>query len=74
MILAFLQPLQNVLYMGILTIPSRIYIVRNYNRLKDFEAMKAGKLNIPPCLVCQYNENTLMDLLSSVIQGTNSFM
>ena len=30
MILAFLQPLQNILYMGILTTPSRIYIVINY--------------------------------------------
>ena len=36
--------------------------------------MKSGKLAIPPGLVCQYNENTLVDLLSSVIQGTNSFM
>ena len=32
----------------------------------DFEAMKAGKLAIWPWLSCQYNENTLMDLLSSV--------
>ena len=30
MILAFLAPLQNVLYMGILAMPSKIYIVINY--------------------------------------------
>ena len=30
MILAFLPPLQNVLYMGILAMPSKIYIVINY--------------------------------------------
>ena len=28
--------------------------------------MKTGKLAIRPWLVCQYNENTLVDLLSSV--------
>ena len=29
--------------------------------------MKAGKLAIQPWLVCQYNKNMLVDLLSSVI-------
>ena len=33
---------------------------------KDFEAMKAGKLAIWPWLSCPYNENTLVDLPSSV--------
>ena len=28
--------------------------------------MKAGKLAIQPWLICPYNENTLVDLLSSV--------
>ena len=32
----------------------------------DFEAMKAGKLAIRPWLICEYNENTLVDLPSSV--------
>ena len=32
--------------------------------------MKAGKLAIRPWLICQYNENTLMELPSSV-QQTN---
>ena len=36
------------------------------DRSKDFEAMKAGKLAIRPWLICQYNENTLVDLPSSV--------
>jgi hypothetical protein len=31
--------------------------------------MKAEKLAIQPWLICQYNENTLMDLPSSVISG-----
>ena len=31
-------------------------------RSKDFETMKAGKLAILPWLICQYNENMLMDL------------
>ena len=30
--------------------------------------MKAGKLAIWPWLLCQYNENTLVDLLSSVFE------
>ena len=34
---------------------------------KDFEAMKTGKLAIRPWLSCQYKENTLVDLLSSVL-------
>ena len=37
-----------------------------FHRSKDFEAMKAGKLSIRPWLICQYNENTLMDFPSSV--------
>ena len=37
-----------------------------FHRSKDFEAMKAGKLPIWPWLSCQYNENTLVDLPSSV--------
>ena len=35
-------------------------------RSKDFQAMKAGKLDIWPWLVCQYNKNILMDLPSSM--------
>ena len=31
--------------------------------------MKAGKLAICPWLICQYTENMLMDLPSSVISG-----
>ena len=34
-----------------------------FHRSKDFEAMNAGK----SWLSCQYNENTLVDLLSSVL-------
>ena len=37
-----------------------------FHRSKDFEAMKAGKMAIPPWLSCQYNENTLVNLPSSV--------
>ena len=37
-----------------------------FHRSKKFEAMKAGKSTIRPWLFCQYNENTLVDLLSSV--------
>ena len=37
-----------------------------FHRSKDFEAMKAGKSAIRPWLSCQYNENTLVDLPSSV--------
>ena len=37
-----------------------------FHRSKYFEAMKAGKLAILPWLSCQYNENTLLDLPSSV--------
>ena len=33
MILAFLAQLQNVLYMGILAMPSKIYIVINYKMM-----------------------------------------
>ena len=33
---------------------------------KDFEAMKAGMLAIRSWLFCQHNENTLMDLPSSM--------
>ena len=36
------------------------------HRSKDFEAMKAGKLTIRPWLSCQYNENMLVDVPSSV--------
>ena len=35
-------------------------------RSKDFEAMKAEKLAIQPRLSCQYSENKLMGLPSSV--------
>ena len=37
MILAFLQPLQNVLYVGILTTPSRIYIVIDYTKISSLK-------------------------------------
>ena len=37
-----------------------------FHRSKDFEVMKAGKSAIWHWLVCQYNENTLVDLPSSV--------
>ena len=37
-----------------------------FHRSRDFEAMKAGKLAIGPRLSCQYSENSLMDLLSSM--------
>ena len=36
-----------------------------------FEAMKAEKPAIQPWLSCQYNENTLVDLLSSVYNNTS---
>ena len=42
-----------------------------FHRSKDFEAMKAWKSAIRPWLICQYNENTLVDLLSSVIKVKN---
>ena len=38
-----------------------------FHRSKDFEAMKAGKSAIQPRLSCQYSENMLMDLPSSVV-------
>ena len=38
-----------------------------FHRLKDFEAMKAGKLAIQPWLSCPFSENTLVDLPSSVV-------
>ena len=37
-----------------------------FPRSNNFEAMKAGKLALWPWMFCQYNENTLMDLTSSV--------
>ena len=37
------------------------------HRSKYFEGMKAGMLAIWPRLSCQYSENTLMDLPSSVV-------
>ena len=40
-----------------------------FHSSKDFEAMQARKLAIPPWLSCQYNENTLVDLPSSVISS-----
>ena len=36
-----------------------------FHRSTNFEAVKTGKLATPPCLSCQYNVNTLVDLLSS---------
>ena len=49
-----------------------------FHRSKDFEVMKAGKLAIQPKLSCQYSENTLMDLPSSVtmdiVLGVLSFL
>ena len=55
MILAFLAPLQNVLYMGILAMPSKIYIVINYiggtaekiNRIPSSSAGDLFKKKIP---------------------------
>ena len=41
-------------------------------RSKDFEAMKARKSAIRPWLTCQYNENMLVDLPSSV--GEHNFI
>ena len=38
---------------------------------KEFEALKAGKSAIRPWLSCQYNENTLVDLPSSVSTSIN---
>ena len=40
-----------------------------FHRSKYFEAMKAGKLAIRPWLSCQYNENTLVDLPSSMARN-----
>ena len=42
-----------------------------FHRSKYFEAMKVRKLAIWPWLVCQYNENTLMDLPSSIVNTLN---
>ena len=43
-----------------------------FHRSKDFEAMKAGKLAIWPWMICLYNENTLVDLPSSVMAPAKS--
>ena len=43
------------------------FMVSWFHRPKYFEAMKAGKSAIWPWLSCQYNENTLVDLPSSVL-------
>ena len=48
-------------------VPQIISFHLRYMTVKDFEAMKAGKLAIWPWLICSYKENMLVDLPSSVV-------